>query len=429
MDDRHIRPEYLKRGQLFFVFPANLVSYNRRAPGGLGPRRGFGFMMTESRQGGSAALSARQAFTLVELLVVITIIGILMSLLLPAVQSAREAARRLQCANNIKQLGLALQNYHTVWGKFPASGVWKENGNQGMTLTDIQEKDTDDIAESWVVLILAQLDNQNVLSSLHLTNRMTDSVNAVARGSQLSVMLCPSDSFNQKPFMGSAAPGKTDKLGDNWARGNYAANAALGYMSTNDGSKKVAGIDFNAAPINGLSTTSRWVRGIMGANSSLRVDDIKDGASNTILVAEIRAGLIPQDTRGIWAMAGACPSALWAHGYFGNDNGPNAPNSGLQNGDGPLACDDVQKAVGGAAALAKMGMSCAADYWNYQQTARSMHSGGVNVCLADGSVRFISELIEVGTPPSAANPPPACLGVWDKLNLSNDGQSIDASKY
>jgi prepilin-type N-terminal cleavage/methylation domain-containing protein/prepilin-type processing-associated H-X9-DG protein len=371
------------------------------------------------------ARAARQAFTLVELLVVITIIGILMSLLLPAVQSAREAARRLQCANNAKQLGLALQNYHTGFRIFPASSVWKENGNGGLTLTDIEAPNNDDVGESWVVLILPQLDSQNVRSHLDVDQRMTSPANAVARAAQLTVMLCPSDSFNQKPFMGSASSA-TSEMGDNWARGNYAANASLGYMSVSNGTHISQKIDFNGASPTG-GWTNRWVRGVMGANASLRIDDIKDGASNTLLVGEIRAGLIPQDSRGIWAMAGACPSALWAHGYFGNDNGPNCSQ---KDADDPLACADVQKAVGGAASLIQMGMSCdAGGFPNWQQTARSMHSGGVNTCFADGSVHFISDSVELGTSPAAGNLPPKCLGVWDKLNLSNDGEVVDASKF
>jgi prepilin-type processing-associated H-X9-DG protein len=168
--------------------------------------------------------------------------------------------------------------------------------------------------------------------------------------------------------------------------------------------------------------TNRWYRGIMGANASLRIDDIRDGASNTILVGEIRAGLIPQDTRGVWAMSGAAPSALWAHGYYVDAGSPNSQKSD----DDILACTDVQTAVGGPTPLIQLGMGCwSGNGSNWQQSARSMHPGGVNVCLADGSVRFISDFVENGTNGTA----PGCLGVWDKLNLSNDGQPIDASKY
>jgi prepilin-type processing-associated H-X9-DG protein len=161
----------------------------------------------------------------------------------------------------------------------------------------------------------------------------------------------------------------------------------------------------------------------MGANIALRIKDIRDGTSKTILLGEIRSGLIPQDTRGTWAMSGACPSALWAHGYATDDNGPNASTT---HGDDAPACSEIQAAAGGATQLIRKGMSC----WNgpgtdREQGARSLHSSGVNVCFCDGSVRFISDFIERGT----NGTPPRCLGLWDKLNLSCDGESIDLNKF
>jgi prepilin-type processing-associated H-X9-DG protein len=227
---------------------------------------------------------------------------------------------------------------------------------------------------------------------------------------------CPSDSYNDKPFMGKASGSpNTSMMGDNWARGNYAANASLGYM----GAGGIIGTG-----IGGWG--DRYLEGVMGANVSLRVSDIKDGASKTILLGEIRAGLIPQDSRGTWAMSGGA-SALWCHGYVQDDNGPNAL---YPQADDVRTCSEVQTAFGGSSganskgetALIKMGMPC----WygngpDWQQTARSMHSGGVTVAMCDGSVQWITDFIEVGV---IYGTPPGALGLWDKLNLSNDGQAI-----
>jgi prepilin-type processing-associated H-X9-DG protein len=174
----------------------------------------------------------------------------------------------------------------------------------------------------------------------------------------------------------------------------------------------------------------------MGANQALGIKDIHDGASKTILLAEVRAGVTPFDCRGVWALSGA-PSALWAHGYIGDDNGPNynAINSqylggdvgSLDQADDILACEDIIAAIGSDALLAQMGMSCSTGGGkeNWQQTTRSLHNGGVNVCFCDDSVRFISDYIETGTDATL----PGCLGLWDKLNLSNDGLSINPTKY
>jgi prepilin-type N-terminal cleavage/methylation domain-containing protein/prepilin-type processing-associated H-X9-DG protein len=376
-----------------------------------------------------------RGFTLVELLVVITIIGILMSLLLPAVQSARESARKVQCSNNIRNLGLALNNYHTSFKIFPPSSVWRSNGK--LDLTHINDSNNSQLFENWVILILPQLENQNLRNQFNLTQPTTSNTsnsdgtsNSAARATALAVMLCPSDTYNQKPFMGSASPSNTGNMGDNWARGNYAANASEGYMAPG-GSGSSGGVGVGGTNPNGGGWTNRYYQGVMGANISLRIDDIHDGASNTILVGEIRAGLIPQDTRGVWAMSGGCPSALWADGYITDDNGPNDMEHW---GDDPRACTDIEMAVGGSsgsgsageAKVVQMGMSC----WygngpDWQQGSRSMHVGGVNVCFADGSVHFISDFIDKGT----NGTPPGNLGVWDLLNLSNDRLPIDPSKY
>jgi len=352
-------------------------------------------------------------FTLVELLVVITIIGILIALLLPAVQAAREAARRAQCQNNLKQIALALHNYHTAYKIFPPSSVWRPGD-----AADVQRLNNPNLRENWVILILPFLEQQALRDAFDLSRPIPDPVNERPRSTMLSVMLCPSDAYNRTPYDGTRY-----NQGPNWARGNYAANAALGKMTVN------AHTGYNGLESAATDASPGWkhplIRGVMGANSSVSIEEIRDGTSHTILVGEIRAGVVPIDPRGVWAMSGGCPSALWAHGYIGDANGPNAP---YLNADDTNGCSDTRIAVGGDVAtggqrLAQMGMPCAeGSRPNYQQTARSMHPGGVHVAMADGSVHFISNYIQTGT--SQTN-----LGVWDLLNLSADSQPIATGSY
>ncbi len=361
----------------------------------------------------------RSGFTLVELLVVITIIGVLVSLLLPAVNAARESGRKVACANNLHQIALALTAYHRTAGQFPPSSVWKENGK--LDVSNIEKANNSHLAENWVILILPYLDQADLQKKFDLTKPICDPANAMPRGINLAVMLCGSDAFNRKTFDGSAS-GATNQLGDGWARGNYAANAALGYMTISHRSEAYGNA---AVPKTTQYSTGSWqinqVRGIMGANLSLRVDDILDGASNTILVGELRAGIRNYDCRGVWAMSGACPSALWAHGFISDANGP---NSNLPQADDMLSCQDLWNEFGNdGTKVAAEGMSCApGNKSNWQQTARSMHSGGVNVAFADGSVHFISDFVDHSGDINN-------LSVWDRLNASCDGQPVSAASY
>jgi prepilin-type N-terminal cleavage/methylation domain-containing protein/prepilin-type processing-associated H-X9-DG protein len=337
----------------------------------------------------------RAAFTLVEMLVVVTIIGILLSLVMPGVQSAREAGRRMQCGNNLKQLGMALHSYHSTMSIFPAAIRFPTGQNPGSS-TQYQT--------NWVIALLPYMDNQVLYRSFNFNKYISDPANAVPRSMSLPFMLCPTDIGRDTPY-GSAADGS------NWARGNYGANGSLAFLNQNVPGTNPATTDW----------TTVWARGVMGWNTALTLDQITDGASNTILVGELRIGLAAIDRRGTWAMGAVGASAIWAH----SSSDAIGPNACTTNSDDIFNCGAVQTAVP-MGLLARECMTCDANNVSQQATMRSRHAGGVQTCFADGSVHFISDFIDHGT---SWNVNLQDYHTWERLNAASDGLPIDYSQY
>jgi prepilin-type N-terminal cleavage/methylation domain-containing protein len=363
--------------------------------------------------------SRRAGFTLVELLVVIAIIGILVSLLLPAVQSARESARRAHCSNNLKQLALGALEYEEAYRIFPPAASWPQGSN-------MDARDNGNVGPNWVMLILPFIDQENLFDKFKLEDSsgaaisVSDPINEEPRNTYLSLMICPSDTFSRERFDASGHS-DTDHFGGKWARGNYGANAGVGMMSWTAHCGNIDGHGCSARPEN---WGHRKVRGVMGANisSSLTYGDIKDGATNTIMLGELRAGVVSFDPRGVWALGMAGPSAMAAHGFFGDARGPNC---NYVRADDTAGCQAVRNAVGGVDALGELGMSCYEGTYgspNRQACPRSMHRGGVHVALVDGSVQWMSDFIETS---GSSN----IYSVWDKLNLAADGTTIDVDAF
>ncbi len=342
----------------------------------------------------------RHAFTLVELLVVIAIIGILVALLLPAVQSAREAARRSQCQNNVKQLGLALQNYHSAMKVFPPSTQFDDRGMNNPSSSTVH-------LANWVVTILPFIEEQSLFDAFDFTVPVSDPINRQTRGTTVESMLCPSDTYNQQ----SLFAGRRSNEGDNWARGNYAANGSLGFMSRS--TRDAAGPEARL-------WRDPQTRGIMGVNSSISIAQITDGTSLTIAIAEVRAGLSESDPRGTWALGGPGASSLWGHG---TDNAI-GPNACFDGSDSILGCAKIERDVTEEKLLDEC-MGCD-DIGNVQAGVRSTHTGGAYVGMADGSVRFISEFIDKG---AQWEPDPLEYRTWQRLCASGDAQVIDAAEF
>jgi len=293
-----------------------------------------------------------RGFTLIELLVVIAIIATLVALLLPAVQQAREAARRTQCKNNMHQYGLALANYHDVFGRFPPGAIWTPPGAV-----------YSGPRTNYLPFLLPHMDQATMYNMINF------SVAGIPwHGNNLSVMntdtpgfmLCPSDGQGGNQCIVSWEPERIHK--SNYFIFMSGFTIADGF--TRDPTKMSA----------------------FGGNRGAKYSDILDGSSNTMLMGEYLTGTAPDDLRGFaWADE---PGLGFVYPFLG-------PNSPLP--DVLVACCGTcgGKPNGGQPLL---NLPCSySSGSNDTAASRSRHTGGVNILLGDGAVRFVSQNINIGT--------------------------------
>ena len=284
----------------------------------------------------------RRGFTLIELLVVIAIIAILVALLLPAVQQAREAARRTQCKNNLKQIGLAMHNYHDIFNCLPPGYISVNPSTGVMTPTDGGS------GAGWAVMLLPQIEQASLYNKFNLNLPITNAVNAPLIVTPLAAFRCPSDPSPDDTFE-IAEEGSPSNVLATLATANYAAS--FGTVSLDDCE--------NAPGTAPVTAAGQCVgNGAVYHNSRITLRDFTDGTSSTCLVGE-RKTRVDLDWWTTWAgmVAGGEETGQRVLGCL--DHTPNHPATHF---------DDFS----------------------------SHHTGGSQFLMGDGHVRFVSENIDAG---------------------------------
>ncbi|MBI3837201.1 MAG: DUF1559 domain-containing protein [Planctomycetia bacterium] len=291
------------------------------------------------------------AFTLVELLVVIAIVGLLVAMLLPAVQAARETARRTQCGNNLRQVGVALQTFHDAKGYFPSSYLSQPGGVMGTA--DLNG----DAGPGWTCLvqILPYMEGSNERDAFDLQSPSWAPVNARPALQVIPTYLCPSVSDSTTHYVVKDANG--NPLAD-FARSHYVASAGqLDVWKIKD------------------ANLSRIADGPLYRNSRTRIKDITDGTTHTVFIGERTPLRSPATWVAIVPGSVTCPGSLFPFA----DCDAAAPQINVHSGPGKFEKLPLIEPPNNTS--------------GYTDEMHSEHPTGCNVLFGDGSVRFVLETV------------------------------------
>jgi prepilin-type N-terminal cleavage/methylation domain-containing protein/prepilin-type processing-associated H-X9-DG protein len=344
-----------------------------------------------------------RGFTLIELLVVIAIIGVLIALLLPAVQAAREAARRAQCVNNLKQLALGLHNYHDTNGSFPM-GTPFYKFNYAFTGPGYDD------GQSLFISMLSFIEQPALFNSVNFSVNIYEFTNSTVKAVSTSTLLCPSDPAAAKRVVYPSGYYDAPSGQFIFCYTSYAGCAGLWYHHA----------DYSDASYATMPTLNGQDYGMFYALSSTKIADVTDGTSNTLMLSEHAVAPLDSSTAQNWHW--------WFDGYYGDTlfwtAFPINPFRRLKTNASNVSTTNA-----------------------YVSAASSMHPGGANFAFADGSVKFLKDTINTwpfdpvtGVPVGVTGDwtsyrtlftvaPSVRLGVYQQLSTRNLGETISSDAY
>lgn len=359
--------------------------------------------MVRSRLKSKGSETSRSGFTLIELLVVIAIIAVLIALLLPAVQQAREAARRTQCKNNLKQLGLAMHNFHDTFNRFPAGCMADLNNN----ITDPGQALSAGVqaawGSSWKIHILPYIDQAPIYNSWQFNsssgyvngNNMSQTTPLV-HNRTIPAYRCPS----------STLPDKYTSSNNNGAIQMFTTYTGTSGSAINTGT-------LNFAPFNSFSAgNAGWVsgNGTLFPNSRVNMKDMQDGTSNSFIIHEESDH--QRDVNGVKITGGfSAITSQGPHGWtMGCTSDTRLPPTFQAGGDNrSFNCSTIRYPINTKGLANNCGVGVC-DNTGSNIPINSTHTGGAHVLMGDGTVRFVSQNLD--------------FNILLKLGAIDDGQTV-----